>query len=155
MTNKYLTKISGMFGSVLKAGAGLVADAAKGVGKDIHLAVGGGYRDAAVAKGITSQNTLRGINTPKSYLQATRPKLDNQLKQVSSDYSTRAVGADPSNVGKDARKSEINGLQQERSKAILKTVGYTAAAAVGVNKIGNKIKGSGMDPQGQQNQQYY
>ena len=155
MTNKYLTKISGVFGSTLKAGVGLVADVAKGVGKDVHLAVGGGYRDAAAAKGITSQNTLRGISNSKSYLQATKPKLDNRLKQISSDYYTRAVGADPSNVGKDARKSEVKGLQQERNKAILKTVGYTAVGAVGAGKVIDKIKSSVGYPQDPQTQQYY
>lgn len=126
MSNKYLVKISGLIGNVVKPVFGVAKDVVKSVAKDVghsaHTALGGGYRDAAVAKGIKNQKDLRAIKDPKSYLKATKPRGDV--------------------AGKGARKDEINRLQSEKKKAIVKTVGYGAAGAYGGNKILNKIKGN-------------
>lgn len=129
MRNKYLTKIaSNIMSNIIKpvfgAAKDIVGAVARDAGTSAHKALGGGYRDAAVAKGITSQKTLRGISDPKSFLKATRPKGGT------SATSTKA-----------SRKSEIKDLQSEKKKAIVKTIGYTGAGLYGASKIKDKITG--------------
>lgn len=126
---------------VVGAAADVVKSVAKDVGHSAHIALGGGYRDAAVAKGVKSQYILRGIKDPKSLVKATRPKgspLASRLPNVAQPVETKA-----------ARRTEINNLQKERKKAIVKTIGYGAAGTYGAVKVKDKITGS------DEPQQYY
>jgi hypothetical protein len=131
MTNKYLTKISGLVGGIIKPVYGAVKDVVGSVGKDAlksaHKAIGGGFRDLAASKGVTSQHTLRGIKDPRSYLKAMRK---HQGPSIISPAT------------KTERHSIIKDLQKEQKKAIVKTVGYTGAVVYGGNKILDKIKGN-------------
>ena len=129
MKNKYLIKIaSNIVSNIIKPVYGATKDIVKGVAKEVgvsaHKALGGGYRDAAVAKGITKQKTLRDIHDPRSYLKATRPK----------------GGTSPTST-KGTRKAEIKHLQEEQKKAIVKTVGYGVAGTYGTGKLKDKLTG--------------
>lgn len=136
MKNKYLTKISGIVSgiasNVIRPAFDIGKDVLKDVGTSIHKATGGGFRDAAVAKGITNQHTLRQIHDPKSYLRAVRPKNKPLASRIAEEPSPASA--------KSARKAEIKGLQRERKKSIMKSVGYGGAAMYGSNKILDKIK---------------
>jgi hypothetical protein len=129
MSNKYLEKISGIISSIIKPVFGAAKDTMGAVGKDAfqsaHKAFGGGYRDLAVSKGITSQNTLRGISNPRSYLKAMRT-------EKGSDFMSAA--------NKPQRQAEIKNLQTDRNKSIVKSVAYGGAAAIGTNKLMNSVK---------------
>lgn len=118
MTNKYLEKIAVL--STIKAGAkalgGIAKDAVKGVGNDVHVALGGGFRQSAVEHGVMSQNTLREISGKESY-QKVFPK---------------------------ASPEAVNALQNEKNKAIIKTVGYATAAGYAGKKA---LSSSNQQPQ--------
>jgi hypothetical protein len=129
MKNKYLTKIaSNIVSNIVKPVYGAAKDIVKGVahevGSSAHKALGGGFRDAAVAKGITNQKALRDIHDPRSYLKATRPK--GGISETST---------------KGTRKAEIKNLQSERNKSIVKTIGYGTAGAIGASKLKDKVTG--------------
>lgn len=125
MENKYLNKIAGVISSVVQPLLGIGKGIAKDVGQSAKTALGGGYREAAIAKGITNQHTLRGIKTPGSFLNATHP-----------------VGPPTAETS-----NQIKSLQKDKSKAIMKSVGYGGAAIYGSNKILNKIKERNEQPQ--------
>jgi hypothetical protein len=129
--NRYLEKISGstssLVGSGIRAIGGVVKDVARDAGSSISTALGGGYANAAhkLDKGL-SQATLRKAINPKGFARATR----NVLKTPSE------------------RRTAIEGLQKDRNKAIVKSVGYVGGAALAGNKILNKVKENNQ-------QQYY
>lgn len=143
MSNKYLVKlaslgiISNIVKPVLSIGKGIIKD----IGTSAHKAIGGGFRDAAVAKGVTNQSILRGISDPRSFLKATKPKDLPLASHIKGD--TRSIST------KGSRKNEINNLIADRKKSIMKTVGYGGAAIYGGNKILDKIK------ERNEQQQYY
>ena len=111
--------------SIVQPLVGIGKGVAKDVGQSAKTALGGGYREAAIAKGITNQHTLRGIKTPSSFLDATHPTGPPTLET----------------------SNQINSLQKDKSKAIMKSVGYGAATVYGGNKILNKIKERNEQPQ--------
>ena len=56
MANKYLEKLAGIMTHIVKPVYGAVKDVVGAIGKDAltsaHKAVGGGFRDLAVSKGV-------------------------------------------------------------------------------------------------------
>ena len=124
--------------NVIKPVFGAAKDVVKGVAKDVgqsaHKALGGGFRDAAVAKGITNQRTLRGIKDPRSFLKETKPKAKPSIFRTPGDPLPVAT--------KGSRKLEINKLQDEKKKAIVKTIGYGAGGVYAAGKIKDKITGA-------------
>lgn len=126
MTNKYLTKIAGLppvggilksvHKNVLKPAIGVGKDLGNAIGRDVHTALGGGYRDVANFHGITSQKGLRDVKDAKSLSKA----LESKGKTISDEH--------------------LDTLHNNRNKAIIKSVGYAGAAAYGGNKILDKVK---------------
>ena len=72
MSNRYLTKIAGLniMDNVIKPVGSLIGNVAKDVGNSFHQALGGGYRDAAVAAGVKNQNALRNAGDVKGMTRA-------------------------------------------------------------------------------------
>jgi regulator of protease activity HflC (stomatin/prohibitin superfamily) len=139
MNNKYLEKIAGApsasLGRSIANGVGHVAKAVGGVAKDImhdaghsvSTALGGGLANAAhkLDTGL-SQASLRKATTPGGFAKA-----------------VKGVTKSP-----QERRGLIEGLQKDRNKAIVKSVGYVGGTALAGNKILNKVKENNQ-------QQYY
>ena len=117
MSNKYLEKIAGVYSGVIKPVASIATSAIKMVGKDIgnsvHSAMGGAFKDEAVAKGFTNQNKLRSITNSDSFQKATNQSI---------------------------KSGKLDELQGDKNKGIIKTIGYGTAGIVGTNKLLNHIQ---------------
>ena len=124
MSNKYLEKIaiikplwrtakatSGAIGSIGK-------DVAKDVGHSVMTAGGSGFRDAAKKLNPKiSQKNLRAVGSAGEFAKANRKNFANKAELHKA----------------------VRGLQAEKNKGIVKSVGYTGAAYYGGNKILDKI----------------
>lgn len=116
--NKYLEKIAANpLWEAAKATAGVGGDILKDVGRSVHHAVGGGYREGLVSRGIKNQEILRGVSSPEEYTKVIRSK----------------GLVEPS-------ESELKNLKNIQNKGIVKSLGYGGAALYGSNKLLNKIK---------------
>jgi hypothetical protein len=147
MTNIYLEKISGLFGNILRAGGSIVKDVGKDIGHSVHLATGGGFRDAAYASGVKDMDELRHVHDVKSYRDATEGMPSKTWNKVDNGKFKMTPGPHLSPTPEQAKK--LQDLTTGKTKGIIKTVGYGTAVVYGGNKILNKIK------ENNENKEYY
>lgn len=142
MSNKYLEKIAG-FGDMVGSVGRIIGNGAKAYGNQVHLALGGGFRDYAHnTLGITNPAKLQNLNGSKEGLTAIKKAIIKD--KPSFTEKKEALNNFKNIVEPDLRKKQLD--------ARITAGAITAAGITGIVKGKNSYDSY---QQNQQQQQYY